>query len=375
MSEKIALIDEHIMHGRLEQARSLVNAILSESPSDEDARLADARLLLLDGEVDRAVESLEDLMVDIPGAPTPLMLMAECMLLKNEKSQAIAFARKSLSWGGESAFIHWLLGTDSLEQQDYETALTSFDRALAIHPNLANGWLGKGLTLKALSRLADAEDALIQAVQCAPDQVEIWVALIRLEMDAGVHDIAADNLALALRSHPGHPALIQLKSEEAESFTDEFSMGLDALCQAIYDQDLERMDETMDSMVTSHFDHPRLVIAKGEVCLAVESKLKVDLIHALNRYIRTETQDWWARTVLGRLLLRESALQNLPMAVAHCEDAWRASGEHPHAAIGLVEAWASTGKHVYAKALCEKLAKGNRRESVKARALLEGRIS
>ena len=295
------------------------------------------------------------------------------MLQKGEQTQALALARKAISCGADSAFVHWLLGHESLEQEDYGVALDCFDRAIALFSEHPDGWLGKGRALIGLERLADAEDALIQAVQCAPENVQAWVELIQLELDAGVDDIAAENLALALRTHPGHPLLLQFTQENRPIDTDDFSAGLDSLVQAVYDEDEARINDVMDVLVSSHFDHERLILAKGEYYLATSEGTIIELIHALNRYIRQEIQDWWAKVVLGRLLLRESPLQNLPMAVAHCEDAWRISGENPHAAIGLIEAWASTGKLVYAKALCEKIAKGERRESARARAILEGK--
>jgi tetratricopeptide (TPR) repeat protein len=374
MQDEYSLLEEHFLHGRIEQARALVNHLLGEDSLQMQARVMDARIDLMQGELETAIEKLEDLMIDVPGIPEPLIVLAECMLHKGEQGQALAFARKALSWGGGGAFLNWLLGNEALEQQDDDVALGHFEEALAIDSSHVDSWLGKGGALKALGRLADAEDALIRAVQAGPGRVDSWVALIRLETEAGVHDIAADNLHLALRSHPGNPKLLQLKSENRDPYADDFSIGLDVLCQTIYDENWSRMEEVLDSLVLSHFDHPRLIVAKAEAFLATEEGKPNELIHALNRYLRNELQDWWARAVLGRLLLRESAMQNPPLAVAHCEDAWRVSGEHPHAGIGLVEAWASLGKNVYAKALCEKLAQGNGRESVKAKAILEGRI-
>jgi hypothetical protein len=110
--------------------------------------------------------------------------------------------------------------------------------------------------------------------------------------------------------------------------------------------------------------------------LAAEERARIpELVHDLMRLTRATPMFWPAKTALGRLLMREGPMFNLNLAVMQCEDAWRTSGEHPHAGLALVEAWAASGKRAYARALCTRIAATDGLEGARAKAILEGRVA
>ena len=154
------------------------------------------------------------------------------------------------------------------------------------------------------------------------------------------------------------------------------SAGYLRIRDALYEQDLEAAYGILDELVEGAPEDPRLAVAKAELCLATEALAEIPtLVHELQRLIRTDAMAWEPRCVLGRLLLRESPLQNTRVALAHSEEAFRISGENPHAGIGLVEAWAATKKTAYARALLARLVEGTGPEALRAQAILDGRLA
>jgi hypothetical protein len=70
-------------------------------------------------------------------------------------------------------------------------------------------------------------------------------------------------------------------------------------------------------------------------------------------------------------MMRPGPLQNLRAGVAHCEEAWRTSGEHPRAGLFLFEGYAMLGKRPFAVALGKRIATGDSIEAGLVRGLLK----
>ena len=376
MNESYAVLEEHLANGRLEQAESVAKHILGRDPDDLYAKVGVARVQALSGEVSLAISNLRMLINANPRHPGPLSYLAWATELSGDIEGARAFAHDAARLGGKVAIADTILGFEALEQDRLDDALDYFDRALERRDTEAGAWHGRGLVLWQKGLLADAEDALVAAVQFDEGRVRAWIDLVALEQSAGALEVAADNLALALRAHPGHKELLALKAEEEAIGTkDTFGSTLVTMRDKVYAGDLDGMLMDLDRLISDFSDDPRLCVAKGEVVLATDAGEIPPLVHELTALIREDPMAWEPKCVLGRLLLRASPMQNLVFAVAHAEDAWRLSGEHPHAGMGLVEAWAASGKKAYARALCARIAAGGTVESLLAEEILEGRVA
>lgn len=372
MRENYKLLEDHIATGRLDQAESMARHILDIEPEDLFAQVGLLRLKAAHGQLEEAMQEMEALVEQFPRKWGPLAYLAVFHHTKGNDATAREMARKAVGIGARVPGCDLILAEDCFDAGELDDALDFYERALAENPVMSSAWHGKGKVLWAQGELAMAEDALVTAVQHGPDHPEAWVDLVKLEQGAGAHEVAAENLVLALRAHPGHKDLLALKETEQLAEGDAFAESLLELRRRLYAEDIEGAHDELDGLITEHSDDPRLVVAKGELTLASDIGDIPTLVHELNRLIRADTMSWEPRSVLGRLLLRATPLQNLRMAVAHCEDAWRMSGENPHAAIGLIEAWAASGKRAYARALCTKVADGVGPEAKRARAILAG---
>jgi len=251
-------------------------------------------------------------------------------------------------------------GDAALEAGDLSAALAQFQAALASDAASAAAWLGVARVRRRQGQLAEAEDACVQALEADPELAPAWVELVHIEREGGAPEAAAENLASALRTLPGHPALTALLAPApggaATSPADGGASDPVARVRAfLAARDLDAAVDFVRALMLEDQESPIALLCRAEVFFYTESGNPARLVHALTRLVRADASQWQAQSALGRILLRRSPLQNTRMALAYCEDAWRASGEHPLAAVGLLEAWRAAGKRTLADALEERM--------------------
>lgn len=374
MTEEHALLEKHLAEGNLDRAESVARHLLGLDPHDVIALVALARLDAARGRSDSAASQLRDLVAENPRHPEPLAYLAVLTWHRGDRAQALSLASRSVALGGDVPPALTLVADDLLDQGEHDRALSLYQRALRRAPSHSGAWLGTARILAFRGELANAEDAYVNAVQHGPQRVEAWVELIRLEREGGAHDVAADNLALALRTHPGHPDLVALAREsqaERQDANDPLGTATARIRSRLLARDFAGAMLDLDRLAERFPGEPRLLVVKAEVTAMTGKGQVAPLVHELVRVTRAEPNAWEPKVALGRLLLLPSPVQNPKLAAAHCEDAWRTSGEHPFAGLALVEAWTVVGKHAHARALLAKLAEGDGQEAALARERLE----
>lgn len=241
-----------------------------------------------------------------------------------------------------------------LEQGHFEQALLRFDALLELDDEDAASHLGRGQALRGLGRLADAEDALISAVEADAGLLAAWVELVDLEASAGAEDAAQENLTEALRLFPGTPALLALQTRLG---TDEATLAFFAIRAALLNNQHNKTHQQNKQFLERTSEGTPLHLAlQAELYLTLREGERVALIHALTRGAREHPSAWQLRDALGRVLLTEGPLQNLRQAAAYSEDAWQMSGENPWAGIGFVGALERSQKIQIGERLTERLA-------------------
>lgn len=368
------LIEQHLNEGRLDQAESLALHTLDRIPGDISAKCVLMRVTAERGRVGEAMAALEKL-ADESGHAEPLGYLAHYLAKTADndetRAQALALAHESNRRGAHVPVADVLIGDEARILGDLERALGLYDGALGKNPRLVSAWIGRGLVLRARGELADAEDALANAVQFGPERVDAWVELIALERDAGAVEAARENLAIAMRHHPGHPALLDIKHGfEGDRVADDVDNALEDVRRRLRESDVAGAQAVVTRLISAARDDPRTLLARAEIVVTADQGDIPALIHDLMRYVRRDPMSWEHKSTLARVLLRTSVLQNPRLAAHYAEDAWKMSGEHPRAGLGLVEAWATIGKFAFARALCERLAMGDGVEARAAAALL-----
>ncbi len=367
------VLEEHLQAGRLDPAEAMARHLLEQDGSDSAAHVAYARISAARGLVDDGVLRLERLLAGNPKQPDALAWLAVFWLRKGDKDRALLLARRAASLGSRVADADAMLGDDALSRGDVDEAAAYFDRAVQHAPRLAKAWLGRGHVFWKRDELADAEEAFAKAVELDPRDLNGWLSLIDVEIEGGADDAADDNIALALKQHPAHQGLKDRKAEQARKKIqdDPLEQGLVGVRAALYAGDGNVALDRLDALAEQFPDDLRYLIIEGEIAAVTGQGDIAFLINELQRVIRERPTWWEPRAALGRLMLRTGPLQNLRAGVAHCEEAFRTSGEHARAGLFLFEAYAMMGKRPFAIALGKRIAGGDAIEAGLVRGLLK----
>ena len=371
MSEDV--LEDHLRAGRLQPAEAMARHRVDADRDDVGAKVALARIAFLRGATDDGIVQLERVLQKSPREAEALAHLAVMLDKKGDRTRALALAQRAVALGARVPVCDVLLADDARERGAHDEAQRFYERALQSDPKLALAWFGRGKVMHQQGELADAEDALARAVELAPLLLDAWVQLVTVEREGGALDAATDNLALALQSHPGHPTLLALKAfddkRKADS-QDGIDRGLIDVRRLICEGNLDEALRLLDTLVDKAPGDPRFLVVDAEVAAITGQGDIPTLIHALQRQVRDRPTSWEPRAALGRLLLRAGTMQNLRQGLAHCEEAWRTSGEHPRATLFLFEAYIAHGKNRYARALAERLAQLDVPESGLVKSLL-----
>jgi tetratricopeptide (TPR) repeat protein len=373
MQGTYTVIEEHLTAGRLDPAEAMARHVLDQNADDPVALVALARVSAVRGNADDGIKRLEKLLAQDPKQPEALAYLAVLWNDKGDSERALLLARRAVGLGARVAQNDAMLGDDALLRGDLDEALRFFDRSVAQNAKLAVAWLGRGRVLRAQAQLADAEDAFARAVELAPLKVEAWVNLVEVEIDGGADDAAEDNLALALRAHPGNPELLAIKAREEQKKKrgdDPVEIALLTIRHQIYSGEIDAAQRGLWTLIDQFPGDSRTYVAEAELS-AINGQGDIpQLINTLTRMVRDRPTQWQPRAALGRLMLRNGPMQNLRMGLAHAEEAWRTSGEHPRAGLFLFEAYAVFGKRAHALALGQRLSLTEGPEAALVRQLL-----
>jgi tetratricopeptide (TPR) repeat protein len=367
------VLEEHLTAGRLDPAEAMARHLLEQNPDDALAHVAWARISAMRGQVDDGIKRLERLLAGNPKQPDALAYLAVLWNDKGDNERALLLARRAVSLGARVPANDAMLGDDALVRGVLDEALRFYDRAVAQNAKLAVGWLGRGRVLRAQAQLADAEDAFARAVELAPLRVDAWVNLVEVEIEGGADDAAEDNLALALKAHPGNRELLAIKAREDQkklNKDDPVDRALIDIRRQVYSGELEPATRALYQLIDEYPGDARTYVVEAEIAAVTGQGDVPSLVNTLMRMVRDRPTAWEPRAALGRLMLRAGQMQNMRMGLAHCEEAWRTSGEHPRAGLFLFEAYAVFGKRAHAVALGQRLSGGEGPEAALVRQLM-----
>ncbi|MDX2229863.1 MAG: tetratricopeptide repeat-containing serine protease family protein [Leptolyngbyaceae cyanobacterium bins.349] len=109
-------------------------------------------------------------------------------------------------------FVLWYMRGNLLNKdlRDYPGAIASYDRALTIHPNFADAWMGKGRALHELGRYDAALAAFTRSLQLDSTLTVAWILQGRTLSVMGRPADAIASVQRALQLKPNDPEALRL---------------------------------------------------------------------------------------------------------------------------------------------------------------------
>jgi MSHA biogenesis protein MshN len=145
--------------GRYAEAQDDFQAALNLYPGHHNARQALAGLLIEGKAHSDAERVLQEGVQLAPAQSGFTMMLARLQVNRGETAQATATLQKGLDYARGNAEYLALLAALLQRQGRHEEAVEQFQAALRLKPVSGVWWLGLGMSLQAVNRTADAQDA------------------------------------------------------------------------------------------------------------------------------------------------------------------------------------------------------------------------
>lgn len=158
------------------EAREILLPVVDD-PQIPEAPVLLARCLHHIGELDEAIQRLNDFVAKHPGHAEALGMLSLLNLDALQVEAARTAAEQALKTNPNDLGGLVTMGSLALETQDDQTAGGYFERAVERHPQSGRAWSGMGLTTMLKLDLPKAIEQLKQAVHYLPNHIGTWHAL------------------------------------------------------------------------------------------------------------------------------------------------------------------------------------------------------
>jgi tetratricopeptide (TPR) repeat protein len=170
-SVRLRLGDSYLQQGEFEAARAAYEQVLDQIPGEGRAQvlLAIARSYDQQGQRDEAIETVERILEQDPGDVQALQLIADLLSRAGREEEAQAFLDRIPEDEALPADMLLNQGIRFYNDEDYDQALSNFDRVIRQDPTQADAFYYRGLSYLAQGKNAEAAADLAKYVELAPD--------------------------------------------------------------------------------------------------------------------------------------------------------------------------------------------------------------
>jgi MSHA biogenesis protein MshN len=145
--------------GLLTEAQQGFEAAVRLQPEHHAARQTLVGLLLEARKFSDAERVLQEGLALAPAQSGFSVTLARLQVDRGDATAAVATLKRGLEYGRGNAEYHAFLAALLQRQSQHEEAVEQFQAALRLKPALGVWWLGLGMSLQAVNRTADAQEA------------------------------------------------------------------------------------------------------------------------------------------------------------------------------------------------------------------------
>jgi protein O-GlcNAc transferase len=174
-----------LQQGRFEAAQGLINTALSINPHDVSAMGNLGTSYMRDGQFESAFQWFEVALKLRPDSPIALTNAGTALHNMGRKRDAIPLLRKAYAADSNSYAVCNLLGACLMETGEAREAAALFEAATQADPSNADGWVNFSVALNALGEHEHARECADKAVSLRPQSSTALGALGAAQFDQG----------------------------------------------------------------------------------------------------------------------------------------------------------------------------------------------
>jgi len=129
-------------HGNATEAMTLWEKVLKHDPNRPKVHEDMGWFAMGKGQYEQAIGHWRKVLEINPQTPSIHSGIARALMGLNRHAEAIEALRKEIEISPQSSFSWFLLGQEHLQQKDYEKAKASYEKAIALEPELTNAYYG-----------------------------------------------------------------------------------------------------------------------------------------------------------------------------------------------------------------------------------------
>lgn len=184
----LAKVAEH--NQQWDSYSSILSKVTELDPKDADSRVKLSKILLLSGDVDRALVLLNAANDLRPNDTEILATRAAALLRLNDKEGALTDAERALAIDPDNANAHAVFAAERMAAGDFKAALVSIDRGLSAHPTDTGLLIFKVQVYEQSKDYEKLEPALRALANSSPNETVFKKAIVKFLVDRGRIDDA-----------------------------------------------------------------------------------------------------------------------------------------------------------------------------------------
>ena len=152
-----------LQQGRVAEAQTTLSQAIEINPNNHEARQTLAGLLLDNKRNDEARNVLQSGLKLAPEQIGFRMALSRLQLDAGDKVLALATMEQGLVYANNDAEYHGFLATLLQRAERHDEAIQHYQIALSKEPNMISSLVGYGISLQAMGRLSEAQQAFVRA--------------------------------------------------------------------------------------------------------------------------------------------------------------------------------------------------------------------
>ena len=311
----------YLYQDRLDQALDLVDQVLDIDAGDQQARRLRGFVLFRMEDYRRASEDLRQVASHNPHSVSVHCRLADSLLNSGEWEEAIDVAEHLIEIDPAHSHAHYVRGEALIELGRPVDAIAAFDELLPTSDY--RSLLFAATSVRGIGDYGSIGRCLERVAELQPDNRELWIERMRLHIDAGAFDAAAESAA-RIETLSGGSLLGRLLATQAAAATKPLAVVIDTLGAVLeredFDSDEEQHLEATAGILTvsaRHFGPRYLPQGLAKLRDLLTARLDEGVVgRILTDFLRENVNDGFA----GPLAEWETALESLTSSLADLPD-------------------------------------------------------